>query len=635
MSDTNEITSALKQWAVKEMGFHRADDRDQKDTIQSIDLDGICLGPLVDVWSYVIKHIKSDATVHKITGNLKLNPGLQIEDKKKLSLLKERDKLQLEIAELTKTTKILNDSINETTATVHQKEKELLRMQQAFKDFKRSTFLLHSVKNKMQSDVKHLKQVVKDLEKNLQSLLPRLVEKESNQDSFRIDIEKMCRSMQTSLDELLNKDPNMEKINQTKLDVGSNLATLLDTLPHPLFMQLIEEQQKSEVSLKAKIETLGNEANSHLQTIVPGELQPLQKLLYSLSWFHAQCRFRADSSRLQTERLKSEMVMLKADITEHLKTNLGCEDQLLSQVLLLVDLEIQVSSRKAATKSLTENIKQLDDFCLSAEANQQEIEHKIETIERNSRIADHLSALICTLARKHADNSRAVQQSVTRLQGLVERDVKCSQNDLSEGIRVFQSNSGKELELYKQVKPCQLFHTKLESKLVPISRLAMNRFLPMTTGPSLSVANLESALKHLSLSQNTAVFAVFQVVSEKQSHVQQMQHAIKWHETRQREMLDRYGLSWLKNGMVHYDDLEKRLKDKRSKQEAELLPVLESRLKKMEEATEITNEIQVSMNEWCNEPTKLIETGRTVNGRTLEEWRSVWNKSLTMCRKKV
>ena len=83
----------------------------------------------------------------------------------------------------------------------------------------------------------------------------------------------------------------------------------------------------------------------------------------------------------------------------------------------------------------------------------------------------------------------------------------------------------------------------------------MNRFLPMTTGPSLSVANLESALKHLSLSQNTAVFAVFQVVSEKQSHVQQMQHAIKWHETRQREMLDRYGLSWLKNGMVHYDGL--------------------------------------------------------------------------------
>ena len=83
----------------------------------------------------------------------------------------------------------------------------------------------------------------------------------------------------------------------------------------------------------------------------------------------------------------------------------------------------------------------------------------------------------------------------------------------------------------------------------------MNRFLPMTTGPSVSVANLESALKHLSLSQKTPVFGVFQVVSEKQSGVGRMQHAIKWHDTRQREMLDRYGSSWLKNGVIHYDGM--------------------------------------------------------------------------------
>lgn len=183
-----------------------------------------------------------------------------------------------------------------------------------------------------------------------------------------------------------------------------------------------------------------------------------------------------------------------------------------------------------------------------------------------------------------------------------------------------------------------------------------------------------------------------------------------------------------------WTDLANRLKTKRAKQEAEWLPVLESRLKKMEEATEITDDIQISMNEWwvseifssmkqrlmswrhqwivvawserfrtgpypierlidisvlidgwnstsvglatttihplsisngvfslylslslfwnpwsglhcldwyptdysrCNEPGKLIETGRTANGKTLEEWRSAWNRSLTMCRKKV
>lgn len=40
MSDTIQITSALKQWAVKEMGFLKADAHKQTDTIQSIDFDG-------------------------------------------------------------------------------------------------------------------------------------------------------------------------------------------------------------------------------------------------------------------------------------------------------------------------------------------------------------------------------------------------------------------------------------------------------------------------------------------------------------------------------------------------------------------------------------------------------------------
>ena len=352
--------------------------------------------------------------------------------------------------------------MKDTAGGVCQGEKELLRIQQTFKDLKQSTVLLHNIKYKIQSDIKHLKQIVRDLEKNVESLLPQLAGEGSNLDSFRIVMEKMCRTMRTSLDGLVTEDPDAEKMNKIKINVGNDLATVLDTLPHPFFMTLIEEQQKSEVSLKTKVESLGNETNNQLQTALPGDLQPLQKLLYSLSWFHAQCRSRADSSRARTEKLKREVETLKADIIEHLKINLGCEDQILTQLLVLVDLEIQVNGRKAAVKCLTDNIKQLDDFCLSAEANQEEIEKKIDMIEQNSRIADHLSAVICTLARKHANNSRDVRQNVDRLQDLVERDIKSSHRDLAESIRVSQGHLGKELELYKQVKPCQLFHTKLE-----------------------------------------------------------------------------------------------------------------------------------------------------------------------------
>jgi len=592
MSDSKQITSVLKTWAFEEMGFLSNDNLEQLDTIKSIDLEGICLGPLVDVWSYISKHVKSEATVQKITGNLKLNPGTQIEDKKKTLLLNEREKLRLEVAELTKTTEILIESINETRASIHSKEKELVNHQLTFKDMKRSTFLLQNVKNKISNDVKRIKQIIKDLEKNLSSLLPQLESKESNLDRFRIDIEKMSQKMQNSLNELSNEDPNLEAINQSKLDVGSNLATLLDILPHPLFIQLIEEQQKSQIS--TKIETSGNRQlnDNKLRIHSPPEVQPLQKLLYNLSWYHTQCLFNADNTRNKTEKLKSELSALKVDISEHLKIHLGCDETILNDLVQLIDKEIQLNSRQAAVKVLTENIQRLNGFCLRSEANQAEIEKKITTIERNSRFSDHLSALITTLARKHANNSTVIHTSITRLQGLVNEDVKNSHRVLSECIRVRQSDFNKELELYKQVKPSQFLKTNVDGKAMPIVRLAMNRFLPST------IENLESTLKCLALSRNASVFNVFRVVNDKQMKMQRMCQAVKWHDTRQQEMLDKYGEKWLKNGTVHYDELSKKLKGNWQRQEARLLPVLDSRQKKMEEAAEITKNIQISMNEW-------------------------------------
>lgn len=44
MSDTIQITSALKQWAIQEMGFLKADDHETRNNLQSLDLDGYIFG---------------------------------------------------------------------------------------------------------------------------------------------------------------------------------------------------------------------------------------------------------------------------------------------------------------------------------------------------------------------------------------------------------------------------------------------------------------------------------------------------------------------------------------------------------------------------------------------------------------
>ena len=45
-------------------------------------------------------------------------------------------------------------------------------------------------------------------------------------------------------------------------------------------------------------------------------------------------------------------------------------------------------------------------------------------------------------------------------------------------------------------------------------------------------------------------------------------------------------------------ELAKKLKEKRCNQEAEMLPLLDSRRKKMEEATQPMSDVQLALSEW-------------------------------------
>jgi len=112
----------------------------------------------------------------------------------------------------------------------------------------------------------------------------------------------------------------------------------------------------------------------------------------------------------------------------------------------------------------------------------------------------------------------------------------------------------------------------------------------------------------------------------------------------------------ISNVFTTVTELAKELRDKRQKQENDILPSLESRQKKMDEVALMFNDIQTALSDWyvtslavpgivlpwfhflvgfrSEEPAKKIDTGRLVNGENLEHYHKQWNKALAMCRKK-
>jgi len=162
----------------------------------------------------------------------------------------------------------------------------------------------------------------------------------------------------------------------------------------------------------------------------------------------------------------------------------------------------------------------------------------------------------------------------------------------------------------------------------------MNRLLPLTSEWSAADGNLEVALQHLDLHRFVPLMDVLQAVGRMKGQTRRLQRTVRWHEARRLEVADKYGLTWLQHGTAHAKELAKELRDKRQKQENDILPSLESRQKKMDEVALMFNDIQTALSDWSEEPAKKIDTGRLVNGENLEHYHKQWNKALAMCRKK-
>ena len=382
--------------------------------------------------------------------------------------MKERDRLLQECGELAKSVNVLQSSIKETRMTVQEKEKELASHQLAFQNLERSSFMLQHFAKQTEQQIKKLDHIASNLEKNLQALFIHS-EKDMDISRFKIDVEVMCQKLQQSLVELTQEEPRMEKIQDVKKSVRNSLADLMKTVPRPLLLRLIQEQQETDISNWSKMSasslppTINSESDPDASA--REQVQPLQKLLYELAWFYTDSRSRGAKAKKQAAGLKEKLNTLDFELRRQLDSHFSTaeEGQLLIDVALqLTQVEIQEAKRKAAAESLRNALSNLENFCLRSEACQADIEQKIVTIERNSRMADHLNSLICTLARKHVENPRAIQQSITRLQCVTDEEIKAARSHLSKNVDLSKDSVLKEMEQFRQLKPCQLFNISIE-----------------------------------------------------------------------------------------------------------------------------------------------------------------------------
>lgn len=93
----------------------------------------------------------------------------------------------------------------------------------------------------------------------------------------------------------------------------------------------------------------------------------------------------------------------------------------------------------------------------------------------------------------------------------------------------------------------------------------MNRLL-LTTESGVSGNHIEMTLRCLGLPQSMPVLNVMEAVGNKQLQIRKMQQTLKWHKSRKSEIMEKHGVVWLENGLVHYKGLHLLMWSNRNKE---------------------------------------------------------------------
>lgn len=322
-------------------------------------------------------------------------------------------------------------------------------------------FLLNMLTNKIQHHMLLLRDSSSASEGKISNFIPTMIP-DGNEERYKIDVAKMSKLMQESLVELILESPNIEKIQSLKQEVGLCLATLLTRIPHPHFLRLLQECQEADSSKISQLTVTKSYVDLHDLDLINQSINSVQQQLSDLSWFYAnQLSFSESKSKL-ADNLKRQLNTLHADIQNQFEISFQSREDLLKIAKELVRINVKYASYDATLTALKKISTELRKNCASIEANRDEVESANERIDKNVRLMDHYSTLICTLAKKHAENISLMTGEIRNLMRLLNDEAPSLRTTLISAADSTRNHLERNEAFFYTFKPSTYFHTKVE-----------------------------------------------------------------------------------------------------------------------------------------------------------------------------
>ncbi|XP_073255986.1 uncharacterized protein [Porites lutea] len=135
MAGEHDISNELRRWALDEMRFMPQGRHINASLPSTEDFKMLCRGPMVDVWKYVLQHVRSTKTVQKIRGNLKLQQIIHEQTAHSADLKpddKQREQLKEKHSQLAKELVDVRNKVLHVEKEIKAVQKEILEAEESY-----------------------------------------------------------------------------------------------------------------------------------------------------------------------------------------------------------------------------------------------------------------------------------------------------------------------------------------------------------------------------------------------------------------------------------------------------------------------------------------------------------------------
>lgn len=680
-----DLADQLRNWALDEMRF-RPHGRHVNTTLPTNeDFKMLCRGVMVDVWNYVLQHVRSTKTVQKIHGNLKLqkliqemaaHPGDKPSDEERESIKEKHSKLTKELLEVKSKVHHLEKEIKAVQKEILEAEETYSEGGRQISDLAKRTTLLsaHS------KQCKQLAELYRSLAKQINDKITicRDVARKKSMDptyytsqgiiagssqafttvegrSTPTGLESACtRSVRESCERIGSflydvckaeeetgriDDSSQRKVkdqlwtgveNILSQHLADDVLTSLSRIAQDSAVSLRElsariDLKKDARELKFKYENSGKLTDT---SSPPSLLQSVHQLIEEGQAAHFQRFIESEKGLNEAWRSRQRLQRLQQQLEANLVSSHQDSPGNIELARVLLHNELELTASKASLECMKAEMAELTNSRNERQRAKELLLMKHKKIEDFEKLAQTKQSLIQALVKQNSNARARVEKQKHELLQYIQQRICSHEVQVVAMAKQLQNSIAQEVDKFAALPLDQFQYSGVDStRRVPVSELSINRLENLSTSPG--GGTIRAVLDGLDFPAYKAPEDLLSTTMKLKEKVDDTRSLVR---SRDGAVCEVDGDRSCERMVAHLNGLRREVTEQDRAQLDYIMPLVQNGLNKTTKALSDCISVKDIVSSWWEQPAQFVTPWVKLDDMNMRQWTDQWTLSATRLR---